>query len=79
MTVYTTLSESLLANVLLKFKQAFLKVSPSVSCSTNLGVCVCNNNDFFKKENDYEFGMTFPSESLLPLLCAHSHLFNILF
>lgn len=40
---------------------------------------VCNNNDFFKKENDYEFGMTFPSESLLPLLCAHSHLFNILF
>ena len=24
-----------------------------------------------KKENDYEFGMTFPTESLLPLLCAH--------
>lgn len=54
-----------MANALLKLRQSFPKVSPDVSCSTNLGVYV------IKKENDYEFGMTFPSESLLPLLCAH--------
>lgn len=59
-----------MANVLLKLRQAFLKVSPSVSCSTNLRVYVITMI-FLKKENDYEFGMTFPSESLLPLLCAH--------
>ena len=68
--MYTTLSGKSLANVLLKLRQAFLKVSPSISCSTNLGVYVITMI-FKKMENDYEFGMTFPTESLLPLLCAH--------
>lgn len=35
------------------------------------GFCSQDQGVFLKKENDYEFGMTFPSESLLPLLCAH--------